>query len=102
MVSQQENGTVAPLAHRHALTARVIILDHRERAGNPLEVVAHVVGGGCCTKGRLHAVAVAVIREAGARRAAHSGPAVFGVVSAVRIAFTSYPTANSQTEPQIH
>ena len=61
VVAQQEIQRAAPLAHRHALTARVVVLDHRARAGatGPLEVVADVAGGHAVQHG-FDAVGVAV------------------------------------------
>jgi len=45
VIAEQVIYRAAPLAHRHALTAGVVVLDHRTGAAGPLEVVADVVGG---------------------------------------------------------
>ena len=58
------------------LTAGVVVLDHRARTAGPLEVTADVVGGHAAHCG-AHAVAVTVVGEAGAGRAAYGRQAVF-------------------------
>ena len=47
------------IAHRHPLTAGVVVFDHRARTTGPLEVVADVVGGHATQHG-FDAVAVAL------------------------------------------
>ena len=77
VITGQVGRRIAAYAHRHSLTAGVVVLDHRGRAAGPLEVGADVVGGHAAHYG-FDAVAVAVVGEAGAGRAAYSRQAVFG------------------------
>ena len=65
MVAEQEIHRAAravAYAHRHALTAGVVVFDHRGRTASPLEVGADVVRRHPAHY-RLDAVAVVVIEQ---------------------------------------
>ena len=102
MVAQQvvHRPRIAP-AHRHALTAGVVVLDHRAGAAGPLEMGADVVRRHAVQHG-FDAVAVAVVDKAGAGRVAYGRQAVFGVVGKgevlppnIRVVWVPLATANS-------
>jgi len=78
------------IAHRHPLPASIVIF-LRRAAIDVLVVVAHVVGGHATQHG-FDAVAVAVVEEAGAGRAAYRRQAVFGILAKLTISsfFTGY------------
>jgi hypothetical protein len=81
MVTQQVIQRAA-LAHRHALTGRIVVLDHRAGAAGPFKVIAYV-GGGAAAKSRLDPPPIPIVHKAGAGRAAHARQPVLGVVSQV-------------------
>jgi hypothetical protein len=68
----------ATLPHRHPRPVGVVVLFHRAGAARLLKVIAHVDGGGAA-EGGLHPVAVAIIDEGGAGRAAHARWVILGV-----------------------
>jgi len=62
MIAEQEIQRAAPLAHRHTLTAGVVVFDHRAGAAGPLVVGADVVNGHAVQHG-FDAVAVPSLRS---------------------------------------
>jgi hypothetical protein len=82
VVSEDVVEGAAALAHGHARALGVIVLFHRAGAARPLEVIAHV-GGGDAAEGGLDPVAVPIVNERGAGRAAHARQAGFDVSSKV-------------------
>lgn len=82
MVAEQVGRRITADAHRHPLTAGVVVPRHRAGAAAPLEVVADVIGGHAAQRG-FDVVAVPVVGEAGADCAAHDRQAVFGDATAL-------------------